>query len=261
VSGVVEQSVVEYVLSSSVRSDVLLAIESGTTGSDALIEVTDASESAVYNAFGALERRGVVRSTADGWQLTGSGQFVADAIRQNREACALLDDDYWQTHDIGELPRRFRLRLGDLAGAEVTRADDTEPFRIGDEVAGRIRSGRRVEVVSPIYQAEFAESMPDSTDARLIVHDRVIERAIGDETGEIELRRYEETGSRIMPVDLALGVTEDSLMLSLPTLDGRYDSRAEVLAESDRAIQWGRDLFEHYWERATPESEFFADRP
>jgi predicted transcriptional regulator len=48
-------------------------------------------------------------------------------------------------------------------------------------------------------------------------------------------------------------------MLSLPTIDGQYDSRTEVLATDERALAWGRDLYEYYWERATPVETFLAD--
>jgi predicted transcriptional regulator len=59
-------------------------------------------------------------------------------------------------------------------------------------------------------------------------------------------------------VDVAVSVTDGHLLLSLPTLDGQYDSRTEVLATDERALAWGRDLFEYYWDRAVPEEEFLA---
>ncbi|MFB6140571.1 MAG: hypothetical protein ABEJ26_09080 [Halosimplex sp.] len=43
-------SLVGYVLSSSVRTDVLLSVTEGSRPMDALIDGVDASESAVYNA-------------------------------------------------------------------------------------------------------------------------------------------------------------------------------------------------------------------
>jgi len=56
-----------------------------------------------------------------------------------------------------------------------------------------------------------------------------------------------------------VGVTDEHLMLSLPTLDGQYDSRTELFATDERALAWGRDVFEHYWNRGRPEEAFLAD--
>ncbi|MFB6141223.1 MAG: transcriptional regulator FilR1 domain-containing protein [Halosimplex sp.] len=36
-------------------------------------------------------------------------------------------------------------------------------------------------------------------------------------------------------------------------------SRSEVFADDDRALEWGRDLFEYYWDRASPNEEFVAE--
>lgn len=257
---VTDRSVVGYVQSSGVRASVLRAVERGATATDEILSDVDASESAVYNALNGLERRGLVRSDDGSRRLTGSGQIVADVLAQNEAVCDLLSHEYWETHDASALPQRFRLGLAALSNAEILEADDTSPYQIVSEVLERVESASVVDVVTPIYQPEFASAMPDSEQARLIVDEEVIERALDDSDDAAETRSYEETEIRVADVDVAFGVTENSLMLSLPTLEGSYDSRAEIIAECDHAIAWGRDLFEHYWERATPRREFVAGR-
>ncbi|MFC7195284.1 hypothetical protein ACFQL4_12455 [Halosimplex aquaticum] len=96
--------IVGYVLGSSVRTDVLTAVVGERQPMDELIGSIEASESAVYNAVGDLERRGLVRSLEDGWDATGSGRLVADLLEQQENLCRLLEDDYWRTHDVGALP-------------------------------------------------------------------------------------------------------------------------------------------------------------
>jgi len=253
------ESVVGYVLSSSVRTDVLLAVRADRLPMDALIDSVDASESAVYNAVGDLERKGLVRSLEDGWDATGSGQLVSDLLEQQENLCRLLADDYWQGHDVSSLPRRFRLRLTELADAEVFHASDTDPHAIVREVCERVeRAGTAVDIVTPIYQAEYEAVMPDSSDARLVVDTTVALEALDRLESPEDAREWEETDVRVLDVNVGVAVTENEMMLSIPTIDGQYDSRTEVFAEDERAMAWGQDLFEYYWDRAVPNEEFIA---
>ena len=254
------KSVVGYVLSSSVRSDVLTAAVAEPRSTDGLIESIDASESAVYNAVADLERRGLVRKVDDEWDATGSGQLVSDLLEQQGNLCQLLSDDYWRDHDVSSLPRRFRLRLTELADAEVFRGSDTDPHAVVREVRKRVeRTGTDVDIVTPIYQAEYEAVMPDAADARLVVDTTVALEALDRADSLEEVRQWEETDVRVLDIDVGVGVTDNEVMLSLPTIDGQYDSRTEVLAEDERAKAWGRDLYEYYWDRATPNEEFVAE--
>ncbi|MEF8850829.1 MAG: transcriptional regulator FilR1 domain-containing protein [Haloarculaceae archaeon] len=239
------------------RTDVLVSVASKASATERLIETIDASESAIYNAVGDLERRGLVRTVDARHEVTGSGQLVADLLEQQENLSRLLEDDYWETHDVGALPRRFRLRLTELAGAEVFRAPDTDPHAGVREVSRRIEAAEeRVDVVTPIYQAEYETVMPDTEGARLVIDTTVLRESL-ERVGSLEEARvFEETTVRLLDVDVGVGVTEDHLLFSLPTIDGQYDSRTEVLATDERALAWGRDLYEYYWERATPVDRF-----
>ncbi|WP_415381777.1 helix-turn-helix transcriptional regulator [Halosimplex sp. TS25] len=258
---VTTEKIVGYVLSSSVRTDVLSSVVAERQPVDALIDSIDASESAVYNAVGELERKGLVR-TVDGKRVaTGSGQLVADLLEQQENLCRLLEDDYWRTHDVAALPRRFRLRLTELADAEVFRATDTDPHAIVREVRDRVeRAGTDVHIVTPIYQAEYEAVMPDSPDSRLVVDTTVALEALDRIDSPDDARQWEETPVRVLDAPVGVGVTDNEVMLSLPTIDRQYDSRTEVLAEDERAIEWGRDLFEYYWDRAVPNEAFLAEQ-
>jgi predicted transcriptional regulator len=256
-SSVTESSVFRDVLGSTVRTDVLLEVGARSRPTEELKVAVEASESAVYNALGDLERLGLVNSVEGRWELTGSGRLVTDLLEQQDRLCQLLEDDYWETHDVGALPRRFRLRLMALADAEVFRAPETNPHAVVGEVVDRVEAGSPdVNIVTPIYQPEYEAVMPDSERARLIINDTVVEDALEDVDSLEEAKTFERTPVRILDTDVGVAVTDDHLMLSLPTADGQWDSRTEVLATDDRALAWGHDLFEHYWTQATPAEEF-----
>jgi predicted transcriptional regulator len=250
------------VLSSTVRTDVLLAVTEGSRTTAGLKKDVDASESAVYNALGDLERRGLVRSVDGHWEPTGSGQLVTDLVAQGTKLERLVEDGYWMRHDVATLPWGFRLRLPELADADVFRAPDTNPHAVIREVCDRIEAGGpSVDIATPIYQSEYEAVMPDHEEARLLIDRTVLEDALTRIDDLAEAREFGDTHVRVLDIDVALGVTDDHLMLSLPTIDGQYDSRTEVFATDQSAIAWGRDLFDHYWDLATPADQFLPVGP
>ena len=96
------------------------------------------------------------------------------------------------------------------------------------------------------------------------IDESIVERFVedtGDEAAvERDLDSYEDANIRVDQVDVALAVTEDSLLLSLPDVDGRYDARTEFVVEHDRGRQWGIDLFEAFWADAEPLVPYVRDR-
>ncbi len=253
---------IEFVTGSSVRSAIVDQLAERAASTDELLERLDASTSAVYGSLGELEDRGFVCPREDGsWELTGRGQLVADVVRQ-RDRCEGLfceTGEYLRTHDTGVLPRPLRLRMGELAtgDVEIITATETKPHRVVEEITRRIERTDAVSAISPIYVESYAEAMPDTPDTRLLLDEDVARWA--QETDDEPDNDYDHIDVRIADVGFALGVTESELLLSLPTMDGEYDARSELVAEHERARNWGTDLFEWYWEQAIP-IERFVDR-
>jgi predicted transcriptional regulator len=137
-----DRSLITYVGSSSVRADVVSALCQTRRETDELLDSLDASESAVYDALSALERRGVVASVEDGWRLTGVGRLVGDRLDRQQATEELLAEapEYWQHHDTSVLPKRFRRRLPELGGYDVVRATPTDLDKMVRAVVERVES-------------------------------------------------------------------------------------------------------------------------
>lgn len=252
---------VEFVTASSVRSAIVAQLGEKSVPTDELLECLDASSSAVYSSLGELEDCGFVCAPDDGpWELTGRGRLVADMVCQ-RDRCEGLfreTGEYLRTHDTAPLPRPLRLRMGELStgNVDVIAATETNPHRIVEEIAGRIQRAQKATVLSPIYVESYADAMPDTAGSKLLLDEEVARWA--RETEGSPEQEYDEIDIRITNAEFALAVTESELLLSLPTLDGEYDPQSELIAEHDRALDWGMDLFEYYWEGATPIAQFMT---
>jgi len=246
-----ERTFVDYVSGSSVRADLVGALHDDPRSTAELLEGLEASESAVYDAIGDLESRGLIVETEGRRATTGRGTTVAERLADRTRLDALLADDYWVEHDVEPLPGPFRRRMHALAGASIVRAAETDPNRVVRIVRKRIERADSIRVVSPIYHEEFAEGLERTSDSRLVL-DRAVVR---DLSAEIDRKSPDPGTVRISDVGFALVVTDRTVMLSLPTMDGRYDPRSEVIAETENAVEWGNRLFEFCWSTAVPPAE------
>ncbi|MGB9953371.1 helix-turn-helix transcriptional regulator [Haloarcula marismortui] len=254
------ESLIQYVRTSSVRTDIIGALCPGAKATNELLSAVTASESAIYDALSNLEGRGIVTSTDDGWRLTGTGRLVADTIhRQQRlEELLALDLQYWEAHDTSVLPQPFRCRLPEVGDYTVIRGTQTDINRPVREVVSRVESVPHCDVISPVYHPEYEAAMPDNAESRLVVSCAVIDEMLDTESVSLDITRFEETTVRVTPVPYALAVADNWMIITLPELDGAWPS-AKIISETDGAILWARDLFTHLWEDATPIEMYLDD--
>lgn len=253
-----EGSTFRFVSSSPVRYNTLRYLDDQPRTTADLIDRIDASKSAVYGGLDDLEARGLVRKADEGWVLTGHGQLLADLVHTGHQYSDLGEElhTYFSTHDVSVLPFESRLRIGMLNDAELITAPKNRPQYVINRVADELDAASRGKIMSRIVTESYAKSMPDTRESKLLLDREIVESTIDDED------RYdtvENAEVRFGSVPASMAITDDTLMLSLPTLDGKYDPQSEIFAETEQARAWGRRLFESYWNQGVPPEEFMSD--
>lgn len=243
--------VFDAVFASSVRRAVLAELSERPRQRRALLDDVDASKSAVYNALNELRDRDLLREgRVRRWETTGLGELVADYVAARERTGDVLSThaEYWATHDPTALPESFRTTLGALAGAERLSSPDAEPFRVASTVVDVVERADRVALAAPIYHDRYAaalERVACEGEVRLVLAPSVLAEVGGREDADDPAVRVADPAATVL-------VTDDSLLLALPREDGTHDPEAKLLADTDRAREWGRRLFEHHWRAATP---------
>lgn len=246
----------DYVTSSAVRERVLKSLRDRPATSRELCDRLPGSESGIYAATTGLSDRLLIERT-DGkqWHLTGLGTVVADGLcRQRRlEAALAADREYWRSHDVTVLPAPFRGTLHALAECEIVRATAADPQRVVRFVRDRVASADGFDGVTPVFTPDYETALTDVAERctpRIVVDPSVVEEVYDGSADRARIDRGVEV--RALDVDVAMGVVDDALLLSLPTRDGEYDLRTELVSTGSEAVEWGEHLFEWYWNRATP---------
>lgn len=254
---------VSFVLGSAARREVLSRLADGEASGRDVVVACDASESAVYDALGRLADRGFVAETAEGdWEPTGSGRLVADTVERCERLDGVIggDTEYWASHDPTELPANYRRSIDRLECCDVVRSPDTDPYRAARRVERAIEDARTVAIVAPVYSDRHAEALleSDAERRRIVMTPQMVSRLVNDEPAGPEAD-LGDLSIRVQTAGISMTVTDERLLFSLPTPAGSFDATSEVVADGAAAIEWGRSLFEHYWERGTPIGQWLAN--
>jgi predicted transcriptional regulator len=246
------ESPLEFVRASAVRTALLEAVVEGPARRRALVRRLDASESAVYQAVGDLADREIICADDGVWRPTGVGRILADLIEHRRDTATVLDDaaGFWRDHDATAIPAPFRRRLADLAGCTVVSGTNSDPERALRTVRERLDAADRIDAITAVHLDQLSASVERTDATRRFVLARSLVEEFGSDP-PVDSAAVDGP-VRVAPADLSMVVTEDWLCMSLPDADGRPDVHTQLVADGERAIQWGRDLFESHWQAGVP---------
>ncbi len=269
------QSPNEFVLTSSVRTEIVRRVSESTTSTDALLSGIDASDSAVYDALSTLRDRGLLTECGRGWELTAHGHLVADSISawQASEAFLATDPAFWKHHRIDVIPARFRRRLPEIDEYEIVRDTPQDPNRSEDVAISMIESADACELTTPYYSRRHQEAIPTHPETRLLVTREAIDVSLQRYTDghREEVTELDPASIRLTECQFASVVTDEKLKFELPRLSegstnhhggnsppepsergSVTDTTAIFVSETDTAVQFGRDLFEALWADSDP---------
>ena len=269
------QSPNEFVLTSSVRTEIVLQLSTGTTPTDTLLSGIDASDSAVYDALSTLRERGLTTEADGGWKLTAHGHIVADSVAdwQSSEDFLATDPAFWKNHQTDVIPAPFRRRLPEIGEYDIVRDVPEEPNRCMDVAINTIESADTCAMTTPYYSRPHQDAIPENPETRVLVTRDVIDVSFQryKDGHREELNNLAPAKLRLTDCQFASVVTDDRLKFELPTVSGgvrnRHDgtgpttssdrgsvagTTALLVSETESAVQFGRDLFETLWENSDP---------
>jgi predicted transcriptional regulator len=269
------QSPNEFVLTSSVRTDIVLQVVEATTQTESLLSEIDASDSAVYDGLSTLRNRGLITECDSGWKLTAHGHLVAESISAWQSSEAFLEQDpaFWKNHEIDVIPEAFRSRLPEVGEYDIVRDSPQEPNRCMDIAVSMLEAADSCDITTPYYSRPHQQAIPTNRETRLLVTREVLDISFQryKDGHREELNNLDPAKLRLTDCQFASVVTDDKLKFELPTVTEPATDRfggaestfpsergsvagttALFISETESAVEFGRALFESLWENADP---------
>ena len=269
------QSPNEFVLTSSVRTDIVLRLFESTTLTNVLLSEIDASDSAIYDALSTLRNRGLITERDGGWNLTAHGHLVAESVAawQSSEDFLARDPTFWKNHEIDVIPVQFRGRLPEIGEYDIIRDTPQEPNKCMDVAINMLEAADSCDITTPYYSKPHQQAIPTDPETRLLVTREVLAISFQryKDGHREDMNNLDPAKLRLTDCQFASVVTDDTLKFELPTVGEPATERqgsteasvssergsvagttALFVSETESAVQFGRELFESLWADADP---------
>jgi len=249
------------------RASVLSACREAALTRRQLTERVDASRTTIYRATVALEERGLVRKTGNGYRTTAYGQALVAATEAYLDAIEAVDrlEPLLDIVDSPALVEHAHL----FSGARVTVADASDPYRVVDRVMERLegtsRSRGTLTNVTAVQALEGANPRLEATESierifaasALEGHETVGGEAFADvaadETVTILVADDDTVPFSFAIDDEGVTVAGHDPATGLPTV--------HIESESAGARSWLETLYDQCRERARPVQFDASERP
>lgn len=237
------------------RTEVLECVADGPADKRDLRDELGVSRSTVYKAVRELEERQLVEQTGDEVRLSLHGRLLFDEYR----SFVATGADVCDHRDVlSALPPDAPVRTDLFVGSEVVRAKPVTPDRPLDYLEDLLMDADRVLGFAPAVFRRHVELFHEELisgglSASVVFEESVVEHARDD---------YGERFRQSVEADCyALWETDEPLPFGLTITDGNreevavtvYDEGrpvAVVANDTDKALDWGRGVFERYRESA-----------
>lgn len=187
----------------------------------------------------------VIEKKRDGlYVLTSLGQFVrsmyfgVDAITNHLQ--------FFIQHDISAIPEMLRGRMDMLVGCKVL------------QLYPAMEKIMMIDEDTELYW-DISENVPPTQDddegrARFLSIPDIrsiitlhLTRGYYDESTE---KKYYETVRVLDEINYSVTINGDKALIALPTHDGKIDRNHYLYGDSDAFVNWCKQFFQYYWEKA-----------
>lgn len=245
-----------------VRTRILFSLRDAPQFTPDLAQAVEASITSVLHSTKAMIAEGTIERCPDGFRPTNTGHIKVALLSELINGLAALDEgkDFWLSHDLSGIPAELQLRIGQLAGGKVVRDEPAAPLQSQAAFIEAVSQAKEIRGISPIIAPGYPEmilaALSRGAKVTLILTKSIISKIDPDALQAAfacdNFRLYEIDDG----VKVAFTVTGELVSIALFNLDGSYDPQQDLICEGPEAVNWGRELFEHYLQQALPVKGF-----
>ncbi len=191
------------------------------------------------------------------YQLTSLGKVIASKIADfSRTIESIHQHSYfWTNHYMEGIPERILNEIGDLFNSEIISDTNVNLFNVYTNYLKIVKDARHISgvssVMSPGHADAIGERIIEGISVELVVS-RNVALQLKEEpySGKINaLADYKNFKLMVTDENIKVGltVTDGCVSLGLYKKDGvTFDTTTDLFSFDQRAIAWGKRLFEYY---------------
>lgn len=246
---------------SSVRTKVMLTLLNGSKTAAELEVLINTRSTTILHSIKSLMDADLVEKKLQEYKLTNIGKIQAIIIDDLIDTIVTINQqhNFWLHHDVSAIPEELQKKIGMLSGSEVFKDDVMTILSTQEYFISELRMAKHIYGVSPIIVPGYAEAIvfavEKGSQVDLIVTNKVLNRII-KENNDVLQWLLNSNRFRLYSIEdgitVAFTVTDRILSLGLFQQDGRYDVSSDLNCKGEKALLWGRELFDYYLSRSKP---------
>lgn len=251
-----EFSGVKYILTSGMRSKLLLAIYDGPKNLDELRNELKKPSATILHGLKELETINLIRKVQKYYELTSNGFLLTTNMVKLIENWYAINKNklFWNSHDLDGIPDDVLKDVYLLKDAEYVASTTSDLSNAFNTYIKLISKAKKLKIIFPIYsENHFKHLIKLLNGKKLKKLELIISEEILNSIEENEMLKKELINNKKVKVECVerklkvfLTYSEDFMALTLFFKDGHYDDSQILIAKDKNAIKWAKVLDNTY---------------
>lgn len=247
---------IKYILTSGMRSKLLLAIYENPKNLDELRNLLKKPSATILHGLKELENSNLVKKANKQYELTSNGYLITTNMVKLVENWYAVNKskNFWNNHDLSHIPDDVLKNMYLLKDAEYVNSTTSDLSNAFNTYLKMISKANKLRVILPIYSEKHLKHLIKLLNENklesleLIVNREILNSILNNDTLNESLIDNEKVTIRSIKrkINLFLTVSDDFMSLTLFFKDGHYDDSQILIAKDENALKWALNLISYY---------------
>lgn len=251
-----EFSGIKYILTSGMRSKLLLAIYESPKNLDDLRSELKKPSATILHGLKELETINLVRKVQKSYELTSNGFLLTANMVKLIENWYSINKSkiFWNSHDLSGIPDESLKDIYLLKDAEYITSTTSDLSNAFNSYIKLLSSAKKLKIILPIYSENhfkhFIRLLKNKklSSLELVINDEIYHSIKKNEIFNKKILNNEKVDVICVKKKLNIFLTycDEFMSLSLFFKDGHYDDAQILIARDKNAQKWASHIANNY---------------
>ena len=256
-----KKPLLDVVFASEKRKGVLLLLRDRAMEMESLFSALNTTRQALLPQIRILEGHYLVSHHKDTYELTTSGKLIVDEMEPLLSTVDVLDfnTSFWGERDLEFIPPSLLKRIYELGECKIIKPNIAEAYNILEDFHEYSKKSESTFAVTnflyPDYQILFSELILNGVNTYFIASKDLLETIRTQHYCYFKMLMENKLFHLFVYPEkihvLGFALNDRYTLLSILNTSGEFDNK-HVLCSSTSALEWGKELFDHYLKDSTP---------
>lgn len=254
-----ESNLLDLILLSDKRKNVLLLLLEGPKDIETLKKALNASATAVQPQVKKLKEQHLIVQEKNLYKLSDIGRVVVEKMKPLVDTLAVLEENtsYWAEREVNEIPHCLLQKISELGHCTIIEPQIDYMFELVPEYVKNVRMAKELRTAisyfHPLFPSFFLEIAEKGIPISLVIPEPILKRWVEDYREQTEQYLKKENAKLFVCMDCeripAVAAADNFMAMALFPKSTVFD-RKYVICFDPGARAWGKELYDYYEQRS-----------